>query len=140
MTGSGGPAASLARASGQLSPGRASSCRRIDGEGARFDSTGAAGAAGRRVDTGGSTAADRGGVDAMTIDVVGPTRRAAGRGRAGAGEGPADAADSAPPVTEATSVPQAGHDSRPPETSAPHEGQAIGFLGNVEHLDDQPPA
>jgi hypothetical protein len=76
----------------------------------------------------------------MTIAVVGPARRAAGRGRAGAGEGPADAADLAPRVTEATGVPQAGHDSRPPETSAPHEGQAIGFLGNVEHLDDQPPA
>jgi hypothetical protein len=34
------------------------------------------------------------------------------------------------PLTAATSVPQAGQDSRPPETSAPHEGQAIGFLGN----------
>jgi hypothetical protein len=48
--------------------------------------------------------------------------------------------DLAAPVTEATSVPHAGHESRPLETRAPHEGQAIGFLGNVRYLCDRLPA
>lgn len=141
MTGSSGRAASPAPVFGQLSAGRSSTCRRIDWERAGFNSArGAADAAGRHVEPAGSMTADWGGMGGLTVDVARPERRAAARGRPGADEGPLAATDLAAPVTEATSVPHAGHESRPPETSAPHEGQAIGFLGNAQHLCDRPPA
>ena len=63
----------------------------------------------------------------------GLARRGAGRGRAAVSDvetGALAGPDLGPPLTEATSVPQAGHDSRPVETRAPHDEQAIGFLGN----------
>jgi hypothetical protein len=141
MAGSGGRAASPARGSGQLSAGRSSSWRRIDCERAGFNSArGAADAAGRHVEPAGSTTADWAGMGGLTVDLTGLERRAAGRGRPGADEGLLAATDLVSPVTEATSVPHAGHESRPPETSAPQEGQAIGFLGNAQHLYDLPPA
>ncbi len=58
------------------------------------------------------------------------TGAAGGSGTAGAETGAVTGADFGPPLTDATRVPQAGHDSRPLETRAPHDGQAIGFLGN----------